>query len=118
MKSNQKKLTSSVVLYVAAGIIAILGTVLLVSNVILYRNNVAQYVAQGNPIKAVTAQLIPTQLIPGIFEPISIYWGIALLLIGAGIINQKVSKHLELLTKSEVHDTTVKEENVVINENK
>ena len=116
MKSNQKRPTISVVLYVAAGIIAILGTVLLISNVILYRNNVAQYVAQGNAIKAVTAQLIPTQLIPGIFEPISIYWGIALLLIGAGIINQKVSKYLATLTKSEVHDTTIEESSAVIND--
>jgi len=108
MKTKQKKPISSVVLYVAASIIAILGTVLLISNVILYNHNVAQYVAQGNAVSAVTAQLIPTQLIPGIFEPISIYWGIALLLTITGIINQKVSKYLATLTKNEVCDTTEK----------
>lgn len=107
MKSEQKKPISSIILFVAAAIIAILGTALLISNVLLYNNNVTQYVAQGNPISTVTAQLIPSQLIPGIFEPICIYWGIALLLIGAGIINQKVSKCLAALTKNEVCDTAV-----------
>jgi len=110
MKSKQKKLlTSSIILYVAASIIAILGLVLLISNILLYRNNVAQYVAQGTAIGVVTAQLIPAQLIPGIFEPISIYWGIALLLMGAGMINQKVSKFLATLTENEIslnEDTT------------
>mgnify|MGYP001579859070 CR=1 FL=1 len=94
MKLKQEKSISSTFLYVAAALIAILGTILLVSNVRLYHNNVLQYVSQGNSLSTVTAQLIPTQLIPGVFGPICTYWGIALLLIGIGIINQKVSKCL------------------------
>jgi len=105
MKLKQKNPKFSIVLYVAAGIIAILGTALLINNVLLYYNNVTQYVAQGYSVSTVTAQLIPSQLIPGVLEPISIYWGIALLLTGAGVINQKVSRCLETLTKSEVFDT-------------
>lgn len=74
---------------------------------VIYRTNVNQYVAQGNAIGVVTAQLIPSELLPGIFEPISVYWGIALLLTGVGIINQKVSKYLATLTENEVCDTAV-----------
>jgi hypothetical protein len=107
MKSKQKKPTSSIILYVAASIIAILGVSLLISNVLLYRKNVAQYVAQGTDASVVTAQLIPAQLIPGIFEPIGIYLGIALILTCAGIINQKVSKCLAALTENEVCDVDV-----------
>lgn len=107
MKIKQRKPITSIILYVAAAIIAILGVVLLVSNVRLYHNNVIQYVAQGNALNTVTAQLIPTQLIPGVFGPICTYWGIALLLIGTGIINQKLSKCIDLLSKNEIVDKAV-----------
>ena len=107
MKLRQESPISSRVLYVAASIIAIFGATLLISNVLLYRTNVAQYVAQGNAISAVTAQLIPSQLLPGIFEPISIYWGIALLLASVGKLNQKVSKYLAALTQDENESYTV-----------
>jgi len=106
MKLKQKRPMSSIILYVSASIIAILGCVLLVSNILLYHTNVAQYVAQGTAIAAVKAQLIPAQLIPGIFQPICVYWGIALLLICAGIINEKVSKCLLTLTENEVCKTS------------
>lgn len=117
MKLKQIKSKFSIVLYIAASIIAILGTALLINNVLLYYNNITQYVAQGYSVDTVAAQLIPSQLIPGILEPISIYWGIALLLVGAGIINQKVSKCLEALTESKDFDivaeeSTLKEETV------
>jgi len=114
MKLKRKKSVSSIVLYVAASIIAIFGTILLISNVILYHNNVIQYVAQGNTKSVVTAQLIPTQLIPGIFGPICTYWGIALLLIGAAIINQKITLWLTSLTKNEVPNVVVEKSTVSI----
>lgn len=115
MKLKQKSPTSSRILYVAASIVAILGTALLISNVLLYRTNVAQYVAQGNAIATVTAQLIPSQLLPGIFEPISIYWGIALLLTCAGILNKKISKCLTALTEIE-NEVEVEDNTVIVDE--
>jgi hypothetical protein len=113
LKLKQKKSKSSIVLYVAASIIAILGTLLLISNVILYHNNVIQYVAQGNSVSTVTAQLIPTQLIPGIFGPICTYWGIALLLIAIAIINEKVSKCLAAVSTNDEVPNIVVEKNTV-----
>ena len=118
MKIEQKKPISSIVLYVAAAIIAVLGAALLVSNVLLYRTNVAQYVAQGTAIATVTAQLIPAELLPGIFEPISIYWGIALLLTFVGLINQKVSRYLTTVAENKVATTEVVTNSVIVDETK
>jgi len=50
--------------------------------------------------------MIPAQLIPGIFELIGIYFGIAFFLTCAGIINEKFSKCLIILTKNKFCDTT------------
>ena len=102
MKLKEKKLISSIVFYIAAIITAIIGTGLLINNVILYSKNVAQYVAQGYAMDTVINQLLPSQLIPGVCEPIALYGGMALLLVAAGIINKKVSKCLEKLTVNEV----------------
>ena len=102
MKLKEKKLISSIVFYIAAIVTAIIGTGLLINNVILYSKNVAQYVAQGYAVDTVISQLLPSQLIPGVCEPIALYGGMALLLVAAGIINKKVSRCLEKLTVNEV----------------
>jgi len=102
MKLKEKRLISSTVFYVAAIVTAIIGTGLLINNVILYSKNVTQYVAQGYAVDTVISQLLPSQLIPGVCEPIALYGGIALLLVAAGIINKKVSKCFEALTLNEV----------------
>jgi hypothetical protein len=90
---------SSIVLYVAAIVVALIAIAGLINNILLYNNTVTHYVAQGYPAKEVVKQLIPQQLLPGIFEPIAVYGGIAFVLFGAGIINQRVSKCVTLLTK-------------------
>ena len=111
MKSKLKKPVFTIILFVAAGIIAVLGTALLVSNVMLYSNNVTQYVAQGYSVSTVTAQLLPSQLIPGVLEPFCIYYGIALLLVATGIINQKLTKlTAEPVVEDEVSDSSVQAE--------
>ncbi len=102
MKTKQKKPVFSIILYVAAAVVAVLGTALLVSNIMLYSNNVTQYVAQGYSVETVTAQLLPSQLIPGILEPVSLYYGMAILLAAAGVINGKITKCLAALTEKTV----------------
>lgn len=97
-----KKFTFSTTLYIAAAVVALIAVASLVDNIMLYRNSVSQYVAQGYPVALVVKQLIPSQLLPGLFDTISVYGGIALVLFSAGVINKKVSKCLSLLTKSEV----------------
>lgn len=100
MKSKQKKPVLSIILYLASAVVAILGTAFLINNVLLYSNSVTQYVAQGYSLDMVTAQLIPSQLIPGVLEPVCIYYGVALLLAAAGVINDKLTKCLAELTKN------------------
>lgn len=106
------KFIFSTVLYIVASIVAIIGVALLVNNIVLFKNTVSQYVAQGYSAQTVINELRTSQLLPGIFEPVAVYGGIAFLLLGAGKINKKVSKCLTLITKVEVFND-VTEENIL-----
>ncbi|WP_258876443.1 hypothetical protein [Clostridium sp. CM028] len=100
----------SITLYVVASVVVIMGVALLVNNVFLYRTNFNQAVAQGYSAATVRDALVPSQLLPGIFEPVAIYGGIAFLLLGVGVVNKKVSKCLICLTKAEVCNDIVEED--------
>ncbi|MDF2503961.1 hypothetical protein [Clostridium sp.] len=91
---KSKKIVSSVILYVAAIVVALIGIGLLVDNVIIFKTTISQYVSQGYSAATVEQQLIPSQLLPAIFNSIGIYGGISFVLVGIGIINTKLSKHL------------------------
>ena len=112
VSKKSRKSSISTVLYVVASVVALIGVALLVNNIFLFRNTVNQYVIQGYPAATVINQLIPSQLLPGIFEPIAVYGGIAFILLGVGKVNKKVSKCLILLTKDEVSSNTI-EENIL-----
>ena len=92
-----KRPASTIVLYVAAIVVSIIGVAYLVTNIELFRKMVTQYVAQGHTVAEVTNQLLLGQLLPGIYEPIAVYGGIALILFGAGMINHKISKCLKVV---------------------
>ncbi|MGV8905430.1 MAG: hypothetical protein ACOH15_02390 [Acetobacterium sp.] len=116
MKSNEKnvpekskKNSSSTLLYVAGSIVALIAVALLIDNIVLFYTNLNQYVTQGYEAAEVIKQLLPGQLLPGIFEPIAVYGGIALLLFYAGFINQKISKSLVLLTEAKVGNDPTEE---------
>ena len=101
-----KRPASTTVLYVGAIVVALSALAFLITNVIVFKNNVAQYVAQGYAAAEVIKGLLPGQLLPGVFEPIAVYGGIALLLFAAGGINQKVSLGLEMLSNAADHAGT------------
>jgi len=103
------KFTISIILYIVSCIVAIIGVALLVNNIFLFKNTVSQYVAQGYSAQTVINELMTSQLLPGIFEPVALYGGIAFLLLSAGKINKKVTKCLTLLTKVEVLNETIEE---------
>lgn len=94
---KSKRPAGSILLYVAAIVVTIIGVAYLVTNIVLFQKSLAQYVAQGYAAADVASQLIPSQLLPGIYEPIGVYGGIALILFGVGMINQKISKYLKML---------------------
>lgn len=101
-KNVSKKSIISIALYVVAIVVALLGVALLVTNMLLFKSTVSQAVAQGYAVATVRKALLTSQLLPGIFQPVAVYGGIAFLLFGAGVINNKVSKCLTLLTKAEI----------------
>jgi hypothetical protein len=90
---------SSIILHTAAVIIFLIAIAALVNNIILFKDNVDNYVKQGYAYADVFKGLLPSQLLPGIFEPVAVYMGIALVLFGAGLINYKVTKLAKLATE-------------------
>ena len=109
MSEKSRKWSVSIVLYVVASVIALVGVALLVDNIFLFRNTVNQYATKGYPTATVIKQLIPSQLLPGIFEPIAVYGGIAFILLGISKLNKKISKCLVLLTKVNACNDVIKE---------
>ena len=94
---NSKRAVGTIVLYVASIVVAIIGVAYLVTNIMLFQKSVAQYVEQGYAVADVTSQLLYSQLLPGIFEPVAIYGGIALILFGLGMVNHTISNGLKRL---------------------
>lgn len=107
--SKQKKCTSSIVLYSASIVVAVIAAAYLAINIRVFVQTVSQYVQQGYPSGTVLKQLIPMQLLPGIFQPVGIYGGIALILFGIGKINEKLSKCSAEPTET-LNDTAVIED--------
>lgn len=89
---------------VLAVIAALAAVTLLVVNIISFLDAVNYYLAMGYPSGEVYKQLIPSQLLPGIFEPLAIYGGLALLLVYVGRLNQKIDNLQALLTPSDSDD--------------
>ncbi len=106
---KSRKISISVVLYIVASVIALIGLALLVDNIYMFKNTVNQYVAKKYPMDIILKQLIPSQLLPEIFNSIAVYGGIAFVLLGVGKVNKKVSKCLALLTKVDVCNDIIEE---------
>ncbi|BAH06564.1 hypothetical protein [Clostridium kluyveri] len=92
VSKKSSKFSSWTAFYIAALVTLLVGIALLVNDIILFRKTVNQYVAQGYSANVVLGQLVPSQLLPGIFQFIGLYGGIVCILIGIGIINKKLSK--------------------------
>lgn len=103
---KSKMVTSSIVMFVSAVVVAIIGIASLITNVMVYKSTIASYVAQeaqGATVAQVTTaskQLISSQLLPAVFNSIGVYFGIALILVGAGLINNKISTGLKLVNNN------------------
>jgi hypothetical protein len=120
-RRTSEKSAISVALYAAAIIVALIGIALLITNITQYSGMLKQYVAQGYPAAEVIRQLLPNQLLPGIFQAVGLYGGIAFILFGVGAANKKASKCLAMLgnsqTYSEVDQESIVGPDVAIAEN-
>lgn len=110
--SKSKKSVSTIVLNVAASLVVLIAIAALANNIILFKNTVNQYVAQGYSYNEVIKQLIPMQLLPDVFEPIAVYGGIALILFAAGVINEKVSKCFIMLSNAQANNEVIEESDI------
>ncbi len=95
------KSKSALFLYAAAILVFAVGTVSLVVVVSSYVKTVAQYVAQGYPEALVKGELFGATLLPGIFQSIGLYWGIAFVLFGLAAISKKLSAFMPAAVSAE-----------------
>ncbi|WBL48665.1 hypothetical protein [Clostridium estertheticum] len=109
VKNTTKKSAFSILLFISAIIVAILGVALLVDNIYLYNTSFAQALTQGYPAATVRKALMTSQLLPGIFQPIAMYGGVALILVAVGKTSNKVSNCLTVLTQKEICDDVTHE---------
>lgn len=93
--TQSKKNKISLVLYVSGSIVAIMGIALLINNIILYNQTIAQYVAQGYDSAEVVAQMPPSQLLPIVFQAIGLYGGVSMILFCMGLIFKKISHFID-----------------------
>lgn len=100
-KVKYKQTASSIVMYSIAAIILLIAAAFLFNNVKMFKATIDQYVASGYDAKGVSSVLFAQQLLPGIFQAVALYGGIAAILIFGGIINNKISICLEALNKEE-----------------
>jgi predicted transporter len=100
VQKQSKTPISSIVMYIFSGIIGLIGIANIYSNVTSFNATVKQYVSQGYTAAEVYKAFSP-QLIQGILQSIGTYFGIAFVLICAAIINNKLSKCLNTLSKDE-----------------
>ena len=87
--TKNKKSSLSIALYVGGAIVALVGIALLVTNLKLYSDTISQYVAMGYDANEVTTQLLPSQLLPTIFQAIGLYGGLSMVLFCLGLAYQK-----------------------------
>lgn len=106
-KKTSEKSGISIVLFIVASVVAIIGVALLVSNIVLYRTTVTQALKDGYDMATIRKALLTSQLLPGIAEPIGIYGGISFILFGVGIVNKKVVKFFSVLNKVEISNDTI-----------
>ncbi|WP_051541857.1 hypothetical protein [Clostridium lundense] len=108
-KSTCKKSISTKVLYTVGSVVALIAVSSLINNIMMFKEAITQYVAQGYNYTEVIKQLISVQLLPGVFESIAMYGGMSVVLFAAGVINEKVSKSLVILSEAEVDKDVIEE---------
>lgn len=88
-------------------VVGVFGLAALINNIMIFMKTIEQYLEQGYPQEMIMEAMVPTQLLPGIFEPIAIYGGLGLLMFAVGVIACK------LLPQEEVVIEVIEEEEVV-----
>ncbi len=84
-------------------VVGLFGLAALINNIMIFKTSIDQYVEQGYAKEMVMKAMVPTQLLPGIFEPIALYGGLSLLMIAVAVVACK------LLPQEEVVEDAIKE---------
>ena len=80
-------------------VVGLLGLASLINNIMLFKTTIDQYLQQGYPIEMVMEAMVPSQLLPGIFEAIGLYGGLAFLMFAVAVIAGKILPKEEIVIK-------------------
>lgn len=89
MKTNKKQKGTNLLLG-ASFCTLVIGLASLTNTGLTFKTIMAQYTAQGYPAADVIRQLVPSQLLPGIFQSVGIYLAMAAALYGLAVMNEKI----------------------------
>ena len=107
-KVKSKKGNKIVVTLKIGGIVVgLFGLAALINNIMIFNDSIKQYVEQGYPKEMVMQAMVPTQLLPGIFGPIALYGGLALLMFAVAVIACKLFPQEETLVEEVIEDVAV-----------
>lgn len=92
MNKEKKKKSPKIAMTLKIGgmVVWLLGLASLVNNIIIFKTSIEQYIEQGYPKEMVMQAMVPSQLLPGIFEPIALYGGLGFLIFAVGVIACKL----------------------------
>jgi hypothetical protein len=91
MNNNERSPRGAVVfLYTSSIIVFLFGIALIALNIYNYSGTVQSYVSQGYDRAMVTKLLFPQALLPGILEPVGVFFGIGALLLAAAFILRRL----------------------------
>lgn len=88
--TKAKMLKGTKVLIGASVCTFLVGAASLANTVMAFQAIVTQYSTQGYPVNEILKQLIPSQLLPGIFQSVGMYMGLSIVLFGLASINEKL----------------------------
>lgn len=98
-ETKTKKPKLAMVLKLGGLVVGLFGIATLINNIMIFNTTVSQAIEQGYPKEMVMEAIVPTQLLPGIFEAIGMYGGLALLMFVAGIIACKYLPREEIIVE-------------------
>ena len=106
----------AIALKIGGVVVGLFGLAALINNILIFKNTIEQYLEQGYPQEMIMEAMVPTQLLPGIFEPIALYGGLGLLMFAVGVAvcallsrEETVEEVVEVVEEEEVVEPVVVE---------
>jgi hypothetical protein len=100
-ETKMKRPKIAMALKIGGIVVGLFGLASLINNIMIFSTTLKQALEQGYPKEMVMEAIVPSQLLPGIFEPIALYGGLGLLMFAAGVVACKFLPQEEVVIEEE-----------------